>query len=482
MTGKCTKVILIALFNLVILYYVVSKLSVDDDKKYATKFQTRLPKDSQQVEDQTDQADQAVNEVIDTNEETTRFNLLVESMKNKLYSQTHKNVTNIENEKDITTTHNSLIDSMKNRLFGLKDDHETIETETIDEELKKRLEDSSEIELITQKPKIVLPVLGPKPQVLKTSDDFQSLMQQRRSTLDDHCNNVQHSNNVISSHVNTNVLYVLKSHSLVWCPVYKAASTNWCHNLLLLAGKTTQQIQTIMKKYPNQPNDQARVVAPLTSDAGVRDLVTRDDASSLLIVRHPFDRLVSAFRDKLEQCHGVPGNCTLSSNWYYKQYGHKIVNQFRDRAVQRFGQEFFSQRNNYGAPFPVSRSWRDQHYPSWWEFIQYLLNTNTHSYDEHWKPASVYCSVCGNIKYNKILHFENIVNEEPHLAESLGAGDLIKPRWENKNSKEKVSKEQLLGSYFSLLSDQEIQRLYKIYEDDFRAFGYKFRFRNFVYG
>ena len=53
---------------------------------------------------------------------------------------------------------------------------------------------------------------------------------------------------------------------------------------------------------------------------------------------------------------------------------------------------------------------------------------------------------------------------------------------EKLNSKEKVSKEQLLGSYFSLLSDQEIQRLYKIYEDDFRAFGYKFRFRNFVYG
>ena len=215
---------MIALFNLVILYYVVSKLSLDDDKKYATKFQTRLPKDSQQVEDQTDQADQAVNEVIDTNEETTRFNLLVESMKNKLYSQTHKNVTNIENEKDITT-HNSLIDSMKNRLFGLKDDHETIETETIDEELKKRLEDSSEIELITQKPKIVLPVLEPKPQVLKTSDDFQSLMQQRRSTLDDHCNNVQHSNNVISSHINTNVLYVLKVEIYFFCSLQSNKQT-----------------------------------------------------------------------------------------------------------------------------------------------------------------------------------------------------------------------------------------------------------------
>ena len=51
-------------------------------------------------------------------------------------------------------------------------------------------------------------------------------------------------------------------------------------------------------------------------------------------------------------------------------------------------------------------------------------------------------------------------------------------RWENKNTKDNISKEEILGKYFSLLTDQEIMKLYKIYEDDFRNFGYKFNFRS----
>ena len=55
-------------------------------------------------------------------------------------------------------------------------------------------------------------------------------------------------------------------------------------------------------------------------------------------------------------------------------------------------------------------------------------------------------------------------------------------RWENKNSKEKQSKEEVLGAYFGLLTDAEIQKLYKIYEGDFVNFGYKFNYRTLKLG
>jgi hypothetical protein len=37
----------------------------------------------------------------------------------------------------------------------------------------------------------------------------------------------------------------------------------------------------------------------------------------------------------------------------------------------------------------------------------YLIDTSPSIYDEHWRPASLYCSICA-ANYNYILHFENI--------------------------------------------------------------------------
>ena len=123
------------------------------------------------------------------------------------------------------------------------------------------------------------------------------------------------------------------------------------------------------------------------------------------------------------------------------------------------------------------RSWRSDSYPSWWEFVQSVIHTSSDSYDEHWKPASLYCSVC-SFPYNRILHFENIQTEEKFFAEEMSAEQLIHPRWENRNN-EGLHKEEVLGKYFNLLDDKDIRALYKIYEDDFKMFGYQFEYKHF---
>ena len=89
---------------------------------------------------------------------------------------------------------------------------------------------------------------------------------------------------------------------------------------------------------------------------------------------------------------------------------------------------------------------------------------------------STYCAPC-SFSFTRILHFENIQLEERFLAEEMSASHLIHPRWENQNQEE-VAKDELLNKYFSILDDDEIQDLYKIYEDDFRLFGYQFEYRS----
>jgi hypothetical protein len=37
-------------------------------------------------------------------------------------------------------------------------------------------------------------------------------------------------------------IFAMQKPELVWCPVYKAASTNWMHNLLYLTGLTDHQV------------------------------------------------------------------------------------------------------------------------------------------------------------------------------------------------------------------------------------------------
>ena len=51
-------------------------------------------------------------------------------------------------------------------------------------------------------------------------------------------------------------------------------------------------------------------------------------------------------------------------------------------------------------------------------------------------------------------------------------------RWENKDKDGlEIDKVNLINKYFSILDDDEILELYKIYENDFKMFGYNFKFR-----
>ncbi len=86
----------------------------------------------------------------------------------------------------------------------------------------------------------------------------------------------------------------------------------------------------------NQPNEVARFIAkPLNGEAFLRFYRGghRNRPVSFLIVRHPLDRLLSAYRDKLES-----GD---RNEHYHAAYGRGIVRDFRRQGLRRFGMEFY---------------------------------------------------------------------------------------------------------------------------------------------
>ena len=78
---------------------------------------------------------------------------------------------------------------------------------------------------------------------------------------------------------------------LLYCPVFKAASTSWLVNYLKLSNSTSS---------PKEGNLHKRItdLFPPPATFKLRKKIF-NESIKFLIVRHPFERLVSAYRDKL---------------------------------------------------------------------------------------------------------------------------------------------------------------------------------------
>ena len=185
----------------------------------------------------------------------------------------------------------------------------------------------------------------------------------------------------------------------------------------------------------------------------------------LMIVRHPFSRLVSAFRDKLEMCRST--TCRGKGGKHKLPSGPLMVKEFRSQALARFGQEFFSKENNYGALYKV-KTHRVYELPIFWEFVQWIIHGKG-EYNEHWCPNYLYCTPCtANFQY--IIKYETMDVETDRLRWVWNNTD-INNQWLNRNDGG-MPKDDITMEYFKMLDKQDILRLYEIYEPDFRMFNY----------
>ena len=105
-----------------------------------------------------------------------------------------------------------------------------------------------------------------------------------------------------------------------------------------------------------------------------------------LVVRHPFERIMSAYVDKLEN---YERDLKYRGGYYYAMYGAEIVTKFRSKYQQKFPENELFQKKE----------------PSFVEFVEFLLETPVEKFDEHWKPMFMLCPTC-HFNFDVIVKME----------------------------------------------------------------------------
>jgi hypothetical protein len=163
------------------------------------------------------------------------------------------------------------------------------------------------------------------------------------------------------------------------------------------------------------------------------------DFTKFIFVRHPFERLVSAYRDKLASNNSI----------YHRMVGKVIVRKIRKN------------------PSPLEMG-DDVTFPEFVTFIIGEWRDGKRRLDVHWRQIFDLCLPC-EMQFHFIGKFETLNQDVDFLLRKLNETDLVglfasQPKAQTTSSLWKESMNQI--------SHQQLSDLNQMYANDFRLFGY----------
>ncbi|CAL4170841.1 unnamed protein product [Meganyctiphanes norvegica] len=251
-----------------------------------------------------------------------------------------------------------------------------------------------------------------------------------------------------------NLLYDTKHH-LAYCRTAKAGTTWWLGSLLRWAGVSTAGLTPdTIHQISNQ------VFPPL--DAKNIKVQMNANMFIFLAVRHPFTRLVSAYRDKI-----------------FSGYRKDLYSQM----INAYGKNDTKQGSISGVADP---SEDNSNVPTFREFALFAAQQVNHcamvpnsacmlDIDVHWRPSHDRCAPC-NVHYDAILKLETFDSDERYIKMITGMpsnkDDGNSSVQNSQSFKTGHSTEDLTTQYFRGLTPDEVNRVVQAYHYDFLLFGY----------
>jgi len=268
------------------------------------------------------------------------------------------------------------------------------------------------------------------------------------------------------------VFYFNRQYKLGYCPLYKAGTTSWLYNFAILGGYTEAQIA----RSKQQISHISRSVTPELEFDGARQAL--NDSFVFLVVRHPFERLLSAYRDKLEN---IRVGLQHGTEHFYQKYGRRIVEKYRHKSAGAIAKTWdalgvlrevvsrLALRPGAGDDEKVPPLGIE---PTFSEFVQYLIGTDLANYaDDHWIPYYLFCTPC-SVRYDAVAKFETLREDQEYILRRSGVDHVIdiEAKWRHL-TKGKPTRA-VADSYFSTLTREQAQKLYWKYKLDFELFDY----------
>ncbi|XP_069626185.1 carbohydrate sulfotransferase 10 isoform X1 [Haliaeetus albicilla] len=237
-------------------------------------------------------------------------------------------------------------------------------------------------------------------------------------------------------------IFVCDKHKILFCQTPKVGNTQWKKVLIVLNGA----FSSIEEIPENIVHDHEKNGLPRLSSFSDSEIKKRLNLYfKFFIVRDPFERLISAFKDKFV-------HNPRFEPWYRHEIAPGIIRKYRKNRTETKGLQFEDFVRYLGDP---NHRWLDV------QFGDHII---------HWVTYVELCAPC-EITYSVIGHHETLEDDAPYILKAAGIDHLVSyptiPPGITVYNKTKVER------YFSGVSKRDIRRLYARFEGDFKLFGYR---------
>lgn len=165
-----------------------------------------------------------------------------------------------------------------------------------------------------------------------------------------------------------------------------------------------------------------------------------------MFARHPYERILSAYRNKLEESY---------VDYFRTRFGTEIIKKFRTN--------------------PAKDSLEKGHDVKFLEFLQYISSLNVDdwkkTFNEHWRPVFDLCFPC-HVNYDFVGKYETLESDANYILEKTGVSRYVKFPDRVLSYKKQPTKD-VMQSYYRNISTHLHRKLFEVYKEDFTFFEYE---------